>query len=231
MLAYMPLALYGKGLYNKRRVIEQKGRPATVGGRDVEVMEMMKLRIGMMWTMGLLTVAVVVMLTGVFNLGTAAAAADDSRVGAAVSQAGSGDGSVTAFTPAIAEGQGALQSVWSATLTVAEWDAGDGTAWGYLGGDEVGELSDVAFLDRGARYVVKGIFQTHLKDDTYVLDIVTDTRLRSDHHTRGGRGTAPDRGFGLRGDGCFLSGMGAGVEPGMGGGGDDDGGVAAVEGI
>ena len=142
---------------------------------------MMKLRIGMMWTMGLLTVAVAVMLTGVFNLGTAAAAmGDDSRVGAAVSQAGIGDGSVTAFTPAIAEGQGALQCVWSATLTVAEWDAGDGTAWGYLSGDEVGEVGEVAFVDRGARYVVKGIFHTHLRDDTYVLDIVTDTRLRSD---------------------------------------------------
>ena len=96
--------------------------PATVGGRDIEVMMMMKLRIGMMWTMGLLTVAMVVVLMGVFHVGTASAAENESRVGAAVNQAGSGDGSGSAVTPVIAADQGDLQSVWSATLTVEEWE-------------------------------------------------------------------------------------------------------------
>ena len=43
--------------------------------------------------MGLLTVAMVVVLMGVFHVGTASAAENESRVGAAANQAGSGDGS------------------------------------------------------------------------------------------------------------------------------------------
>ena len=144
---------------------------------------MMKLRIGMMLTMGLLTVAVVVVLMGAFHVGTASAAENESRVGAAANQAGSGDGSVTALTPAIAADQEDLWTVWSATLTVEEWEPESGTVWGYLhGGDDgdLGDLSDKAFRDRGTRYVVEAMYHAHLNDNTFMLGIATDTRLRSD---------------------------------------------------
>lgn len=84
---------------------------------------MMKLRIGAMLTMGLLTVALAVVLMGVFHVGTASATESDSRGGVAQSHAGSGDVSVSAFTPIVAEDEGDLWAVWSAMLTVGESEA------------------------------------------------------------------------------------------------------------
>ena len=96
------------------------GRLATVGRRDVEVMAMMRMRIWAMWMMGLLTVAVALVLMGVFHVGIASAAANDSRIGVAASDAGSGANSASAFTPIVAEDEGDLWTVWSAALTAGE---------------------------------------------------------------------------------------------------------------
>ena len=133
----------------------------------------MRMRIGMMWMMGLLTVALAVMLLGVFHVGTAHAdSRADDELGVAPSEAG--DETVSA-------GFGdRMMVVWSATLTVGEWDPDNGPVWGYLRDEDEGDLSDTAFRDRGTGYVIEGIFHTHLKDDIYMLDIATDTRLRSD---------------------------------------------------
>ena len=81
-------------------------------------MAIMRMRIGAMWTMGLLTVALALVLMGVFHVGTASATENDSRGGVAQRHAGSGAGSVSAFTPIVAEDRDDLWAVWSATLTV-----------------------------------------------------------------------------------------------------------------
>ena len=84
---------------------------------------MMKMRMWAMWMMGLLTVAVALVLMGVFHVGTAQAgsrAADE--MGLVASDAGSEGNSASAFTPIVAEGEGNLWTVWSAALTVGESD-------------------------------------------------------------------------------------------------------------
>ena len=54
-------------------------------------------------------------LMGAFHVGTASAT-DDSRGVVAVSDAGGGDGSASAFTPDVAEDEGDLWAVWSEAL-------------------------------------------------------------------------------------------------------------------
>ena len=137
---------------------------------------MISVRNRVMWMMGLLTVGVAVVVVGVLPVGTAAAAMRDAaQAGPAASEA---DGRVANSVEQIR-----LVKIWSGVLTVGEWESENGTVWGYLrGGDDgdLGDLSDKAFSDRGTRYVVEAMYHAHLDDNTYMLGIATDTRLRSD---------------------------------------------------
>ena len=82
---------------------------------------MMKMRIWAMWMMGLLTVAVALVLMGVFHVGTAQAGSRVAdEIGVVASDEGSGANSASAFTPIVAEDEGSLWTVWSAALTVGE---------------------------------------------------------------------------------------------------------------
>ena len=84
---------------------------------------MMRMRIWAMWMMGLLTVAVALVLMGVFDVGTAQAGSRVAdEMGVTASDAGSGGNSASAFTPIVAEDEGDLWTVWSAALTIGESD-------------------------------------------------------------------------------------------------------------
>ena len=107
---------------------------------------MMKLRIGMMWTMGLLTVALAVVLMGVFHAGTASAKEDSVTVTGVQAQTQAGDKDVGVR----------FREVWSAILTVGKAAGEESGVQGYASGgsEEFGSLDDTTFTDRGTEYSV-----------------------------------------------------------------------------
>ena len=144
---------------------------------------MMMMRTVAMWMMGLLTVALAVVLVGVFDVGTASATENDSRIGAAQGQAGTGDGSGfgSAVTPVIAADQEDLLTVWSATLTVGE--VSDSTrvvkGFGSRMDPVLGGLSEVRFSDRGAEYTVETLVHQQV-GSVHQLVLEVDAQLPDD---------------------------------------------------
>ena len=113
---------------------------------------MTKMRTGMMWVMGLLTVAVAVVAMGMFDAGTASAEMRTADVSKMEQAEADGDGIHAA-------GQALTLTVWSATLTVGEESQNGTTVWGYVPGNnvEIGDLDDTDFSDRGVDYAIDSL--------------------------------------------------------------------------
>ena len=142
---------------------------------DVEEMVMMKMRIGAMWLMGLLTVAVAVMLTGMFHAGTASAAMGDaSDTGRSLGIEAGGTDHVPNVRPLVVESGGRMKVIWSATLTVEEASDRNSTVWGYysMSNESLGNLDDTTFRDRNVDYTIDSLIY---KEVGIVKQLVLET--------------------------------------------------------
>ena len=112
---------------------------------------MTKMRMGTMWLMGLLTVAVAVVTMGAFQGGTASTAGDPAIESEA--QTGQGGEQISVANLSL------MLTVWSATLTVGEESQNGTTVWGYVPDRnlELGNLDDTDFSDRNVEYTIDSL--------------------------------------------------------------------------
>ncbi len=112
---------------------------------------MTKTRMGTMWLIGLLTVAVALVAMGAFQVGTASAAGDPAIE--AEARAGQGGEQTSVASVSL------MLTVWSATLTVGEESQGGTTVWGYVPDRnlEIGDLDDTDFSDRNVEYTIDSL--------------------------------------------------------------------------